>query len=80
MLFDDLFTDRKTNACAVIFRLIVKALKDDEDPVKKLGFDADPVIAHRKDVFTVSPLSGDSDVGRLVFPVKFDGVADKVLE
>ena len=61
MAFDDFFADGQTDASTNVTLLAVETLEDDENAVKVLRVDADPVVLERETPETVVRLRLDAD-------------------
>src|SRR5262245_13105773 len=91
MAFDDLFAYRQTYTSSGVLFASMKTLKNHENTVEILGFDANPIVAHRKNPFAIHGISlprlrgrglqfrGNLNAGRGA-SMKLHGVTNQVLE
>src|SRR5262249_55879941 len=79
VMFDDLAAHGQADAGSRVLGPVMQSLEDDEDAVRELGLDSDPVVGHGEEPVVIAAGRGDPDHWRLL-PAEFDGVADEVLE
>ena len=79
MTLDDPFANRQAHACSGIFVPRMQPLENFKNPREMLWLNADTVVADRKQPFAVPLVRTHMDARRRL-PMKFDGVANEILE